>query len=150
MGGFVPDQNNDLLALAGLNYGYEITLDGAPQAGDSFNIDYNLNGFGDNRNMLSLGELQQAARLDNGQSTFQAAFGRMVSDVGTRTKASEINLAAEESLLQQTRERREIISGVNLDEEAAKLVKFEHTYQAAAQVVSIARSLFQTVIDAAG
>ncbi len=147
VGGFVPDQENNMLALAGLNYGYEVTLSGAPATGDTFNVSYNNNGVGDNRNMLLLGDLQQANALDNGTSNFQQAFGRLVGDVGTRTQEAKINEKAAESLLNQVKDRRESISGVNLDEEAAKLIKFEQAYQASAQVIQVARTIFQTIID---
>lgn len=145
--GFVPDQDNDMLALAGLNYGYEITLSGAPATGDTFNVSYNNNGAGDNRNILLLGDLQQSNTLDNGTSSFQQAFGRLVSEVGTRTQEAKINEKAAESLLNQVKDRRESISGVNLDEEAAKLIKFEQAYQASAQIIQVARTIFQTIID---
>ncbi|NVJ60366.1 MAG: flagellar hook-associated protein FlgK [Gammaproteobacteria bacterium] len=147
VGGFVPDQSNDMLALAGLNYGYEISISGSPQPGDTFNVAYNTNGTGDNRNMLLLGDLQQANTMDNASSNFQQAFGRLVADVGTKTKEAEINKQAADALVAQVTNRRESISGVNLDEEAAKLIKFEQAYQASAQVISVARSIFQTIID---
>ncbi len=145
--GYVPNQPNDMLALAGLSYGYEVTVEGAPQTGDTFDVNYNTNGFGDNRNMLAIGDLQQASVLDSGNSNFQQAFGRLVSDVGTRTQEARINGEAAESVLNQSKERRESISGVNLDEEAAKLIKFEQAYQASAQIIQVARTLFQTIID---
>ncbi|MCO7226152.1 flagellar hook-associated protein FlgK [Pleionea sp. CnH1-48] len=145
--GFVPNQDNDMLALAGLNFGYDITVNGEPQTNDTFSVDYNTDGFGDNRNMLMLSDLQQSTVLDNGRSTFQSGFSRLVSQVGTETQASKISLASSESLLNQVKERRESVSGVNLDEEAAKLIKLEQTYQASARVISTAQTLFQTVID---
>jgi len=145
--GFVPNQDNDMLALAGLNYGYEITVNGQPQNGDLINVSYNTNGIGDNRNMLLMADLQQQNTLDNGTSNYQQAFARLVSDVGTRTQESQINRSAADSLVAQTRERRESISGVNLDEEAAKLIKFEQAYQASAQIIQVARTIFQTIID---
>ena len=144
---YTPNQNNDILSAAGLNFGYEVTLNGAPQVGDTFNINYNAGGVGDNRNMLDLGDLQQLSTLDNGNSNFQQGFGRLVSQVGTRTQEAQIGREAQQSLLNQVKERRESISGVNLDEEAAKLIKFEQAYQASAQVIQVARTIFQTIID---
>ncbi|NVK88677.1 MAG: flagellar hook-associated protein FlgK [Gammaproteobacteria bacterium] len=145
--GFVPNQDNNMMALAGLNYGYEITVNGQPQTGDTVDVSYNLNGFGDNRNMLLMADLQQQNTMDNSSSNYQQAFARLVSDVGTRTQEAQINRAAADSLVNQTRARRESISGVNLDEEAAKLIKFEQAYQASAQIIQVARTIFQTIID---
>lgn len=149
--GYVPNQQNDMLAIAGApfdTYGYEVTLSGDPQVGDSFDINYNNNGFGNNENAALLADLQQLSGLDSGQSNFQQAFGRIIGRVGVSTQSAQINRDAAESLLFQAKERRESLSGVNLDEEAANLLKFQQAYEASAQVISIARTLFQTVLDA--
>ncbi|TQV84865.1 flagellar hook-associated protein FlgK [Aliikangiella coralliicola] len=148
--GFVPNQENNMLALAGAPYnayGYEVTISGDPQAGDDFDISYNANGAGNNSNISLLGELQFANTLDNGNSNFQQAFGRIISSVGVNTQAAEIKRDAAESLLFQANERKQSTSGVNLDEEAANLIKFQQAYEASAQVISVARTLFQTVLD---
>ena len=149
--GYIPNQDNNMLALAGppFNaYGYEVTLSGDPQAGDSFDINYNNNGFGNNENAALLADLQQQNGLDNGQSNFQQAFSRIIGRVGVSTQSAQINRNAAESILFQAQERRESLSGVNLDEEAANLLKFQQAYEASAQVISVARTLFQTVLDA--
>lgn len=148
--GYQPNQENDMLALAGAPfnaYGYEMTLAGDPQPGDSFDINYNVNGAGDNTNINQLADLQQATTLDNGSSSFQQAFGRIISKVGVNTQSTQIKRDAAESILFQTKERRESISGVNLDEEAANLMKFQQAYEASAQVINVARTLFQTMLD---
>ncbi|MET1255027.1 flagellar hook-associated protein FlgK [Aliikangiella maris] len=148
--GFVANQENNMLALAGApfnTYGYEITLDGAPQPGDTFDINYNTNGSGNNDNITRLGDLQFANTLDNGNANFQQAFGRIVASVGVKTQSAQIKRDAAESLLFQANERKESVSGVNLDEEAADLIKFQQAYEASAQVINVARTLFQTVLD---
>ncbi len=149
--GYIPNQENNMLALAGAPfnaYGYEVNLSGDPQAGDSFDINFNNNGFGNNENAALLAELQQVGRLDNGQSNFQQAFSRIIGRVGVSTQSAQINRDAAESLLFQAKERRESLSGVNLDEEAANLLKFQQAYEASAQVINVARTLFQTVLEA--
>jgi len=148
--GFVPGQDNDMLSLAGAPfnaYGYEITIGGDPQAGDNFDINYNNNGGGNNANISLMGDVQFAANLDNGSSNLQQAFGRVISLVGVKTQSAQINRDAAESLLFQAKERKESTSGVNLDEEAANLIKFQQAYEASAQVISVARTIFQTVLD---
>lgn len=149
--GYIPNQDNNMLALAGApfnTYGYEVTLSGDPQAADSFDFTYNSNGFGNNENAALFGELQQAGLLDNNNSSFQQAFGRIISSVGVTTQSAKINRDAAEGILFQTKERRESLSGVNLDEEAANLLKFQQAYEASAQVISVARTLFQSILDA--
>jgi flagellar hook-associated protein 1 FlgK len=148
--GYVPNQTNDMLALAGApfdTYGYDITIAGDPQPGDGFDLSYNTDGSGNNGNISLLGELQQSALLDNGKSSFQQGFGRIISSVGVNTQSAQIRRNAAESIVFQTHERRQSLSGVNLDEEAANLIKFQQAYEASAQVINIARTLFQTVLD---
>ena len=148
--GFTANQDNNMLALAGAPfnaYGYDVTLNGDPQPGDSFDIGYNTNGAGNNENVVALSELQFTSTLDGGNSNYQQAFGRIISSVGVKTQSAQIKRDASESLLFQAKERKLSTSGVNLDEEAANLIKFQQAYEASAQVISVARTLFQTVLD---
>lgn len=148
--GYVANQDNNMLALAGAPfnaYGYEITMNGDPQPGDSFDINYNTNGAGNNDNIRLLGDLQLATTLDNGNSNFQQAFGRIISTIGVATQSASIKRDSSESLLFQAQERKAATSGVNLDEEAANLIKFQQAYEASAQIIQVARNLFQTVLD---
>lgn len=148
--GFQTDQENNMLALAGApfdSFGYDITINGDPQSGDAFDISYNTNGVGNNDNITKLGDLQLASTLDQGNSNFQQAFGRVISRVGVSTQSAQIKRDASETLLFQSKERKESTSGVNLDEEAANLIKFQQAYEASAQAINVARTLFQTVLD---
>ncbi len=148
--GFIANQKNNMLALAGPpfnGYGYDVTIEGQPQPTDSFDINYNNNGSGNNANIVALGDLQNKLTLDNGKSNFQQGFGRIISTVGVKTQAAKIKRDAAEGLLFQSKERKASTSGVNLDEEAANLMKFQQAYQASAQVIAVARTLFQSVLD---
>jgi len=148
--GYVSNQDNNMLALAGApydTYGYEVTLNGDPQPGDHFDINYNNNGRGDNRNAAIFSDLQSVATLDNGNSTFQQAFSQILGQIAVKTQTAQIQRDAAESILFQAKERKSSLSGVNLDEEAANLIKFQQAYEASAQVINVARTLFQTVLD---
>jgi len=123
-------------------------LSGAPATGDSFTVRGNAGGVGDNRNALALAALQQQERLAGSTATYADAYNEMIGDVGTNTRRAEITSQAQKKLLDDAIRTRESISGVNLDEEAANLLKFQQAYQAAAQVIATADSLFQTLIDA--
>lgn len=103
---------------------------------------------GDNTVALSLANLEKAATLSGGKSTLSNAYGQLVSQVGSLTQSAKVNSTAQEALLNQAQQDRENLAGVNLDEEAANLIKFQQSYQAAAQVVSVASSLFDTLISA--
>ena len=124
------------------------SISGVPADGDSFIIGNNTGANGDNRNALALSDLQTQNLLLNGTSTFQDTFGQMVADIGTRTRQAEISSLATGSLLNQAIEAREGLSGVNLDEEAANLLRFQQAFQAAAQVISTADRLFQELLNA--
>ncbi len=125
----------------------EFAISGSPASGDLFTLTPNTNGVGDNRNALMLAGLQTSKLLDEGRATFEAAYGRFVVDVGTKTRQSEVNRDAQEGLLNQAVAAREEKSGVNLDEEAANLLRFQQAYTAAAQIISTADSMFQTLMD---
>jgi flagellar hook-associated protein 1 FlgK len=126
--------------------GVTFTISGTPVTGDSFTVTNNTNGIGDNRNGLLLSKLQSTVTL-RGNNTFQSAFGELVADVGTRTRQAQITEEAQLVLLQQTEAERESVSGVNLDEEAAKLVQLQQAYQAAAKVITVANSLFDEILS---
>jgi len=127
--------------------GLQISISGSPNSGDSFTVDPNINGVGDNRNALLLAGLQTLKTLDGGRSTFEGAYSSFVVNVGTKTRQSEVNRDAQEGLLNQAVQAREEKSGVNLDEEAANLLRFQQAFTAAAQIIAAADSMFQTVMD---
>ena len=123
------------------------TISGFPDDGDQFVIGNNTNSEGDNRNVLLLANLQNSNTLINGSATYQDAYSQMVVDIGSRTRQSEVSDSALTALLEQATETRESLSGVNLDEEAAKLLELQQFYQASAQMISTADLLFQTLIE---
>ena len=124
------------------------TISGFPQDGDAFVITNNAGAAGDNRNGLLLGALQNAQTLINGSASYQDAYGQMVAEVGARTRQTEISSQALEVLKQQAFEARESVSGVNLDEEASNMLRFQQSYTAAAQMITVADNLFNSLIDA--
>jgi flagellar hook-associated protein 1 FlgK len=128
--------------------GYQVTIKGQPQAGDTFTIDFNTDATNDNRNALRFVALETLATVGEGSLSFGEAYGRLVEVVGTKSNLSSINTTASRSLLEQTQTMRDSISGVNLDEEAANLIKFEQMYNANARVISVARDLFDSLLAA--
>jgi len=135
--------------LPGANYNnINFILTGAPDVGDTFVIGNNTNPHDDNRNGLILANLQTKKSMENSSSDFQRAYGLMVADVGTRTHSSEVDLAAQTTLKEQAVQTRESLSGVNLDEEASQLLKFQQAYSAAAKIISTADEVFQTLLSA--
>ena len=128
--------------------GFEFTLSGDPQAGDELIIENNANGTGDNRNALALAGLQTSNLLHGGKASYQDAYGSLVADIAVKTRQAESAANTEQVLLNQSIAARDSVSGVNLDEEAANLIRFQQAYQAAAQVISVADEMFQVLLNA--
>ncbi len=132
------------------------TIRGLPQSpptaavADQFTISNNTDATTDNRNALLLGGLQIDKTMLGGTATFQDVYGQMVADVGARTHQAEISLRASETLKEQAIAAHQSVSGVNLDEEAANLIRFQQAYQATAKIISTADTLFQTLLNAVG
>ncbi|MEJ2059019.1 MAG: flagellar hook-associated protein FlgK [Gammaproteobacteria bacterium] len=126
--------------------GWQVTLGGAAQAGDSFSV--GATGPGDNGNALALAGIQQQRYLQSGTATLGDTYSQLVAQVGSNTQAAQSNAATQQSLLDQATSIQQSISGVNLDEEAAQLVKYQQAYQASAKVISTANTLFQSLLSA--
>lgn len=127
--------------------GLSFEISGVPDAGDRFTLADNVGGIGDNSNALALAELQVSGIFDGGNTSYEDAYGQLVVDVGALTRQARINRGAQETLLDQALKARDAVSGVNLDEEAADLLKFQQAYQASARAIAVADTLFQTLID---
>jgi flagellar hook-associated protein 1 FlgK len=104
-------------------------------------------GVADNSNIIALSELRTQALLNGGTQSLHQAYTDMVTDIGSKTRNADIDLKAHQSFLGQLQEQRENMAGVNLDEEAANLLKYQQAYQAAANVIPIANSMFDTLIS---
>jgi len=122
--------------------GAEIKLSGAPADGDTFKISANVNGQGDSRNMLILGQLQTKNILQGGTANYNTAYSQLVSLVGNKTREFQVNSAAEGRSLKQLQTIQQSESGVNLDEEAANLIQYQQAYQAAAKVMQAVSDMF--------
>ena len=130
--------------------GWQLTLTGTPEPGDQLEVALNAGGVGDNRNALALGEILDEGVLSDGNLSVQGAYSVLLSNVSTSTQQAEIRLTAQSTITQQSIDELQSVSGVNLDEEAANLVRFQQAFQAAAQVLGVADSLFQTLLGAVG
>jgi len=132
-------------------YAFDLRVSGTPEAGDEFSFAPSVAGVADNRNAVALGALQttKVLRADaNGRptATFQSLYAQTVTTVGNKTREVQVNEAAQASLLQQATTARDSVSGVNLDEEAANLVRYQLAYQASARVMTVAQRLFDELI----
>jgi flagellar hook-associated protein 1 FlgK len=126
--------------------GISFSITGTPVEGDTFTITNNTAGVADNRNALALSRLQ-TRNIIGGTANYQGSYSQMVSDVGNTTQELQVQLKAQDTLTRQTVEAEQSFSGVNLDEEAANLIRNQQAYQASAKVLQIASSLFQSVLE---
>lgn len=133
---------------ANISYnGWIVQINGSPAAGDTFTIGPNTGGIADGRNALELAALQIRNLVAGFTATYQGAYSQMVSAVGTRSQEVQINAKAQAALLTQTKQAQQELSGVNLDEEAANLLRYQQAYQAAAKVIQTGSLLFETILQ---
>jgi flagellar hook-associated protein 1 FlgK len=157
-----PGQNNNIEITVPPDLGppyleeftYSVNIGGRPKEGDNFSVSFNTNGVSDNRNALQLIDLQKrpviGINLQSPETTgasFTDAYGDLVERVGTLTSQARVDGEANTAILKQATDNRDSLSAVSLDEEAANLIKFEQYYQASAQIIQVARSLFDTLIN---
>ena len=126
--------------------GISIEISGTPQNNDTFLIAKNTSGVSDGRNALLLGKLQTQNTMSGQTATYQSAYAQLVSDNGNKTRQIEVTGKAQQALLEQSQAAREGLSGVNLDEEAANLIRFQQAYQASAKSLQIGTELFDTLL----
>jgi flagellar hook-associated protein 1 FlgK len=127
--------------------GFTFDIQGEARKGDEFNIVYNTDGVSDNRNALAMSGLE-FEKLVEGSVAYGESYAQIVEKIGTVTNKARLESESAQALLIQTTNLRDSISAVNLDEEAGKLVQFQAAYNASAQVVSVARDLFDTLLGA--
>ncbi|WP_223533307.1 flagellar hook-associated protein FlgK [Pseudomonas sp. GL-RE-20] len=159
-GNIVPGQNNDLsIAVpytdAGGNaktFNVGMTVSGSPASGDSFNISMTAADSTDNRNAQALLGLQTKATVGATATSpgvsFTDAYGGLVSKVGSLTKQGQLDATATDTILTGARNARDSLSGVDLDEEAGNLTKFQQYYTASSQIIKTAQEIFSTLINA--
>jgi flagellar hook-associated protein 1 FlgK len=128
--------------------GVTFALNGTPAAGDQFTVEANLGASGNNSNGLKLADIQTVGILDGGTVSINENYGQLVAAVGGATHQIKSNLDAQNVILANAEDTVLATSGVNLDEEAANLLRYQQAYHAAAQVVSVANSLFDSLLAA--
>ncbi len=156
------------LAAVTSGQGFTLNASVAPVAGDSWTIDLKdyaqnmsmvltstasvaaagtgADGPGDNSNALDLAALQTSAILNNGTVTFHAAYNQTISRTASLAAEADLNQSAYTSLVASAESARQSVSGVNLDEEAVNLIRFQQAYQAAAKAIQVASAMFDSLL----
>ncbi|MDN3649227.1 flagellar hook-associated protein FlgK [Reinekea marina] len=130
--------------------GFQFEISGRPVAGDEFAIGWNENGVSDNRNALDLVAIEttDTVNVEDGGMTLTESYSQTVEQIGTLTSQAQIRSDSAKAVLDKTTEELTDIKGVNLDEEAARLIEFQAAYNANAKVISIAQELFDSLLAA--
>ncbi|WP_432471961.1 flagellar hook-associated protein FlgK [Amphritea sp. HPY] len=125
--------------------GYEVTISNSPAAGDTFSVNFNTNGVSDNRNALAMSDLQFAKVVEG--ASYQGVYAKLVEQVGSETKVAQSNTLASQAVLNVSIDQRASVSGVNLDEEATKLIQYQQAYSASAKLISVSQTIFDTLLQ---
>ncbi|MCG5497233.1 flagellar hook-associated protein FlgK [Ectothiorhodospira variabilis] len=147
--GFSEDPDGSDLWRATTTDGAEIVVRSTDDPGDVVLTGNDAFGLGDNRNALALAQVQGTQYLDDGRSSIEDAYNGLIGKVGTQTRQTQVAAESQARLLADAKAQRESLSGVNLDEEAANLLRFQQAYQASAQVIAVTSTLFDTLIGVA-
>ncbi len=138
----IPYTNGATVTFSGIS----VQISGTPKNNDTFSIARNSNGVSDNRNALLLGKLQTQSTMAGGKSTYQGVYSQLVSDAGNKGREVQVTRDAQKALLLQAQTASDSLSGVNLDEEAANLLRYQQAYQAAAKMIDIGSKLLDTIL----
>lgn len=127
--------------------GLSFDIAGTPATGDTFSLQRNTSGVQDGRNAVLFAKLQTQNTVAGGTANFQSAYARLVADNGIRTRETKVKLDAQGAVLDQAQATRDSLSAVNLDEEAANMLRFQQAYQASSKILEIGSKLFDTILS---
>jgi flagellar hook-associated protein 1 FlgK len=129
--------------------GASVTLTGSAATGDAFTVGpANSSNTGDNSNAFAMVDALSSAALNGGTTSLSSVANNLISQVGVLTQQAQSNASAQKSVNQSAVDSRNNLSGVNLDEEAAKLVQYQQAYQASAQMIQTSGVMFNSLISA--
>ncbi|HEU4780091.1 MAG TPA: flagellar hook-associated protein FlgK [Steroidobacteraceae bacterium] len=128
--------------------GWRIQVNGAPAVGDRFTVRSNAGATGDNRNAFALADALRANVLDGGTKSASSTVEKLIADVGLSTRTAQVNRDAEAVIHDSDLAALDSVSGVNLDEEAANMLRYQQAYAAAAQIIAVANEMFDTLLNA--
>ncbi|MDD0974552.1 flagellar hook-associated protein FlgK [Pseudomonas fontis] len=132
-------------------FAFEMTVSGAPKKGDSYTVALTGSGSNDNRNGQSVIDLQSKGTVEVGANgvgiSLTDAYGKLVENVGGKTAQAQMDSSSTTALNKSAQAARDSLSGVQLDEEAGNLVKYQQYYTASSQIIKAAQEIFSTLIN---
>jgi flagellar hook-associated protein 1 FlgK len=135
--GTAPYTPGTPVTLAGL----DITVNGAAGDGDSFTVGATKPGSRDNGNLQLLDQLRKSGG-------FEKTSNEMVSSNASALSAKRQVADAQNAILEGATSARDAVTGVNLDQEAVDLMRFQQAYQASSRIIQVSRDIFQSILDA--
>ncbi|WP_426153771.1 flagellar hook-associated protein FlgK [Pseudomonas sp. DC3000-4b1] len=149
----LDDNGNAMLDADGnaMTASFQMNVSGSPAASDSYTVAFNSNGASDNRNATAVVNLQNAKTVGASTGTgvsMTGAYAKLVEDVGAKAAQASSDATATAAVLTSATASRDSVAGVNLDEEAADLVKFQQYYTASSQIIKTAQEVFSTLLNA--
>ncbi|MBN1493729.1 MAG: flagellar hook-associated protein FlgK [Candidatus Omnitrophica bacterium] len=102
---------------------------------------------GDNSNALAMAQLRYSFVMNNGSQTFESFYQSEISRLGSEAKQADIEAQADNAFLEQVVLRRESVSGVNLDEEATNMMRYQASLQAAAKFINVMDDMLNVLVN---
>lgn len=140
----IPWVPGDVIAVNG----WELRLDPPPAAGDTFRVRATGANSSDNTNARGLAQVDDTLRLFGSTGSLNTTLREMVSAIGASAQSAQFSLDAQTAINDQLVQDRESVSGVNLDEEASNMLRYQQAYQAAAKMIGTADTVFQSLLAA--
>ncbi len=134
--------------LSGQDLQYQsirIQMEGEPKKGDTFSVDGNQSGLGSNENALRLTALE-SKKVFGASQNFHDGYLSILTTAGNTSRLAEVAEQALEIVHDQAVRAKDEKSGVNLDEEAANLIRYQQAYQASARLMQTANQLFDALL----
>ena len=138
----IPYTSTATISFAGVSF----EISGNLNNGDVFSLGNNTAGVSDGRNALALGQLQTQNTMSGKTASYQTSYAQLVSDAGNKSREINVKGQAQSALLKQATDARDSLSAVNLDEEAANLIRYQQAYQASAKMLDIGSKLFDVLL----
>ncbi|VVC77102.1 Flagellar hook-associated protein 1 [Aquicella siphonis] len=143
-----PSTGADIFPTPGsYDPGYRVSISGIVQPGDLFHLDYNSNAIGDNRNGLVMEEAYQKGILEGGSLSFTQGYNLMSGDIAIQVNSAKINLKSYGAVRERAFMQFSQVSGVSIQEETTNLAMYQECYQASAQILQAAKTVFDTIIS---
>ncbi|MFY9960652.1 flagellar hook-associated protein FlgK [Pseudomonas sp.] len=134
------------------SFTFEMEVSGSPKEGDNYTIAMTGSGSDNNRNGQAVIDLQTKGTVEVGANgkgiSLTDAYGKLVENVGGKTAQAQMDVDSTTALHTSAKASRDSLSGVQLDEEAGNLIKYQQYYTASSQIIKAAQDIFTTLINA--